>query len=134
MAAIVMASIRMSVPEDPTIRVLVPLLLFAVLGVWMATLRGSNTFAGGAAGGVVGAVSNVATQWLYYHYLRFDTEASVIYLGPEITLIIEAVGGLILGVLLGAVVRLTLWLGAKARTKHAPKQLEPQPSVGNGDP
>jgi hypothetical protein len=116
MAAIAMISIRMSVPEDKTFQGLVPLLCFALIGIWAAILRGRNTIAGGAAGGVVGAISNVITQYVYYHYFHRDPRANVIYLGPETCLVIDSVMGSAIGCLLGLVVWAGLRLRAKART------------------
>ena len=116
MAAVAMISIRISVPEDKTYRGLVPLLGFTLIGIWAAMLRGRNTIAGGGVGGVVGAFSNVLTQYLYYHYFRDDPHANVIYLGPETCLFIDSVAGLMMGGLLGSVVWISLRLGAEART------------------
>ena len=116
MAAVAMTSIRMSVPEDKTYKGLVPLLCFAVIGIWAAMLRGRNTIAGGAVGGVVGAFSNVLAQYVYYNYLHPDPWANVIYLGPENCLCIDPVAGSIIGALLGSVVWVSLRRRAKART------------------
>jgi hypothetical protein len=116
MAAIVMASMRMSVPEDRTLKGLLPLLGFALVGVWAAMLRGWSIIAGGAGGGVLGGFIQVATQLFYYHLLHYDWFANVIYLGPETCLVLDSLAGLIVGVLLGSVVKLSLWLGAIARS------------------
>jgi hypothetical protein len=110
------------VPEDRTYRGLVPIFCFALIGIWAAILSGRNTIVGGATGGVVGAFSNVVTQYLYYHYLCHDTHvnvidlANVVYLGPETCFVIDSVAGLIMGSLLGSVVRVGLRLRAWART------------------
>jgi hypothetical protein len=116
MAAVAMTSIRMSVPEDKTYKGLVPLLCFALIGICAEMLRGRNTIAGGAVGGVVGAFSNVLTQYLYYNSLRPDPWANVIYLGPATCLLIDSLAGAIIGVLLGSVVWLGLRLRAKVKT------------------
>jgi hypothetical protein len=78
MAAVAMISIRVSVPEDKTCQGLVPLLCFALIGIWAAMLGGRNTIVGGVTGGVVGAFSVVITQYIYYHYVRLDPFACVI--------------------------------------------------------
>jgi hypothetical protein len=116
MAAIATISIRMSVPEDKTFQGLVPLLCFALIGIWAAIWLGRNTIAGGAAGGVVGAISNVITQYVYYQYFHRDPRANVIYLGPATCLVIDSVMGSAIGCLLGLVVWVGLRLRAKART------------------
>jgi hypothetical protein len=101
MAAIVMASMRMSVPEDRTLKGLLPLLGFSLVCVWAAMLRGWSVIAGGAAGGVLGGFIHVATQLFYYHFFHYEWFASVIYLRPETCLVLDSLAGLILGVLLG---------------------------------
>jgi hypothetical protein len=115
---IAMASMRMSVPEDQTLTGLVPLLCFAFLGVWAATLRGWSIIGGGAAGGVLGALSNVATQQIYYSYVHEEPFATVIYLGPATCLVIDSVAGIVLGLAFGSVVWLSTCLLAKARSKR----------------
>ncbi len=109
-----MLSMRMSVPEDKTFRGLLPLLCFAFVGIWAAALRRWSIIAGGAAGGVLGALSNVATQYFYYQHLHHDPFANVVYLGPETCLFIDSAAGSILGVVLGSVMWLSIWLLAKA--------------------
>jgi hypothetical protein len=79
-------------------------------------LRGRNTIAGGAAGGIVGANANVITQYVYYHYFHSDPRANVIYLGPEACLVIDLVMGSAIGCLLGLVV----WAGLRLRVKAPP--------------
>jgi hypothetical protein len=69
---------------------------------------------GGVAGGVVGAIANVTTQYFYYWYFHFDSFASVVYLGPGVCLIIDTVEGLMTGSLLGSVAWVVFWLGANA--------------------
>ena len=93
--------------------------MLALLGVWAATLRGWSIIGGGAAGGVLGAMSNVATQQIYYGYLHQEPFANVIYLGPTTCLVIDSVAGFILGLASGSVVWLSAWLLAKAHNKWA---------------
>jgi hypothetical protein len=42
MVAVALTSVRMSVPEDRTFMALIPLIGFALLGVWAARLRRWN--------------------------------------------------------------------------------------------
>jgi hypothetical protein len=127
MAAIAMLSMQTSVPEDRTFKGLVPLLCFALIGVWAAASRGWSIIRGGAAGGVVGAISNVATQQFYYQHLHNDPFASVTYLGPATCLVIDSVVGVILGLILGSVVWLSIWLRAKARSSRVGSHAEKLP-------
>ena len=110
MTAIALISLRMSVPEQRTFVSLIPLICFAAMGVWMARSRGVNVIAGGVAGGLVGAVSNVATQYFYYHYLHQDPFARVICLGPGFCFIIRAVAGSVAGSVLGLIAWVDSWL------------------------
>ncbi len=110
MTAIAMVALRMSVPEHRTFVSLMPLMCFAVMGVWTARLRGMSVIAGGVAGGLVGAVSNVATQYFCYHYLHHDPFARVICLGPGFCFIIRAVAGSIAGSVLGLIAWVDSWL------------------------
>jgi hypothetical protein len=113
MVAIAMVSIRLSVPEDTTLRGLIPILCFVLIGIWTAVLSERNSLVGGAAGGVVGALLNVTAQCLYYHYLPFAPAENVrdvpnvSYLGPETCFVIDSPAGLIMGTMLGSVV----WVG-----------------------
>jgi hypothetical protein len=117
MAAIAVISIRMSVPEDKTYQGLVPLLCFALIGIWAAMFHGRNAIGGGAGGGIIGAFSNVITQYIYYHYFHFDPYANVVYLGPVACLVIDSLAGSIMGGLLGSIVWVGLRLMAKTRTR-----------------
>jgi hypothetical protein len=115
MAAVAMMSVRMSVPEDRTCTGLIPLIGFALIGVWAAGLWGRSVIAGGVAGGIVGAISNVATQYVYYRVLHDDPFANVNDLGIETCLTIDSIAGSIVGVLIGSIVWVSLRLRARPR-------------------
>ena len=108
MLAVALVSLRMSVPEQKTLRGLIPFFGFALVGVWAANWRGWNVIAGGFVGGVVGAIANTTAQCVYYRYFRSDWFANVVYLGPRACLIIDLSAGSAIGLLLGALVWVAL--------------------------
>ncbi len=110
MVALALVALRMSVPEHRTFVSLIPLICFAGMGVWAARLRGWSVIAGGVAGGLFGAVSNVAMQYCYYNYFHHDPFARVIYLGPGFCFIIRAVVGSVAGSVLGLIAWVDSWL------------------------
>jgi hypothetical protein len=101
MAAIAMIAVRMSVPDTRTFVRFLPPICFAVIGVWMAVLRGWSAIPAGVAGGLVGAFSTVATRIVYYRYWHYDPYANVNYLGPEYCLIVNSLAGSVAGAVLG---------------------------------
>jgi len=109
MLAVVMVSVRMSVPEDKTLWGFLPFLGFTVVGIWAALWRGCNVIAGGVVGGVLGAIANTATQCVYYQYLHNDSFANVIYLGPAACLMFDLIAGSVLGLLLGV----SMWVARR---------------------
>jgi hypothetical protein len=119
MLAVALVSLRMSVPEDKTLRGLIPLFGFALVGVWAAIWRGWNVLAGGVAGGVVGAIANTTAQYVYYRYFRSDWFANVVYLGPGACLIIDLSEGSVIGLLLGAFVWVVVRVVAGAKGQKA---------------
>src|SRR5262245_32225388 len=108
-----MVSVRTSVPEDKTVGGFMPFVCLSVVGVGTAASRGWGLIAGGWAGGVAGAILNVATQYVYYHHVRSDPFANIIYLGPEVCLVVDLIAGSIIGSLLGSAARVAFW--SKAR-------------------
>jgi hypothetical protein len=112
MLAVVLLSLRMSVPEDKTPRGLIPFFGFALVGVWAAIWRRWNVVAGGVAGGVVGAIANTTAQYVYYRYFHSDWFANVVYLGPAACLINDLSAGSVIGLLLGTLVWVALRIGA----------------------
>jgi hypothetical protein len=110
MLAVVLVSLRMSVPEDKTLRGFIPFCGFALVGIWAAICRRWNVVAGGVAGGVVGAIANTTAQCIYYRYFRSDWFANVVYLGPAACLILDLSAGAYIGLLLGTLIWVALRL------------------------
>jgi peptidoglycan/LPS O-acetylase OafA/YrhL len=119
LAAVTMFAVRMSVPEDGTLRDFIPLVCFALMGIWAARLREWNDIGGGVLGGIVGAISSVATQYVYYHSFHFNRFGSVIYLGPLLCLIVGSVVGSIVGLLLGSIAWVLFSMRAEAPRDRA---------------
>lgn len=109
MAALAMVSLRMSVPESRTFIRYLPPVCFAILGVWLARLRCRSAVPWGVAGGIVGAMSTVATRFLYYRYWHYDPYANVNYLGPEYCFIVNSVAGSIAGAVAGMLAWVDSW-------------------------
>jgi hypothetical protein len=109
MAAIAMIALRMSVPDNRTFAGFMPPICFAIMGVWMARLRERSAVPWGVAGGILGAMSTVATRYFYYGYLHYDPYARVIYLGPEYCLIVNSVAGSVAGAVAGLLSWVDSW-------------------------
>ncbi len=109
MAAIAMMALRMSVPDNQAFAGFMPPICFAIIGVWMAKLRCWSAVPCGVAGGILGAISTVATRYVYYRYWHYDPYANVNYLGPEYCLIINSVAGSIAGAVVGLLAWVDSW-------------------------
>ncbi len=111
LAAIAMASLRMSVPERQTWDSDAPFGGFAIIGVWVARSLEVNVILGAMAGGAVGGVANVAMQYAYYgvFYLEPITQLpgpTVLYLGVPFCLLLDMTAGTVVGCTVGCIAKL----------------------------